>query len=71
MGYFIEEDVRAFADELRQAGVQGIDYEERLYTALQVYNFGLGYISYSINSDGRHSTFTTLVFSEMMAQQMG
>ncbi len=70
MEHFIEEDVRAFADELRQTGVRGIDDDERLYTALQAYNSESGYISYAINNSG-HSDFTVLAFSEMMAQQMG
>lgn len=68
--YSIEVGVKAFADVLRQAGVQGIDDEERLYIALQAYNFGPGYISYAMNNGG-HSAFTALAFSEMMAQQMG
>lgn len=68
--YSIEVGVQAFADVLRQAGVQGIDDEERLYIALQAYNFGPGYISYAMNNGG-HSAFTALAFSEMMAQQMG
>ena len=68
--YSIEVGVQSFADVLRQAGVQGIDDEERLYIALQAYNFGPGYISYAMNNGG-HSAFTALAFSEMMAQQMG
>lgn len=68
--YSIEVGVQAFADVLRQAGVQGIDDEKRLYIALQAYNFGPGYISYAMNNGG-HSAFTALAFSEMMAQQMG
>lgn len=68
--YSIEVGVQAFADVLRLAGVQGIDDEERLYIALQAYNFGPGYISYALNNGG-HSAFTALAFSEMMAQQMG
>lgn len=68
--YSIEVGVQAFADVLRQAGVQGVDDEERLYIALQAYNFGPGYISYAMNNGG-HSAFTALAFSEMMAQQMG
>ena len=68
--YSIEVGVQAFADVLRQAGVQGVDDEERLYIALQAYNFGPGYISYALNNGG-HSAFTALAFSEMMAQQMG
>ena len=68
--YSIEVGVQAFADVLRQAGVQGIDDEERLYIALQAYNFGPGYISYAMNNGG-HSAFAALAFSEMMAQQMG
>lgn len=68
--YSIEVGVQAFANVLRQAGVQGIDDEERLYIALQAYNFGPGYISYAMNNGG-HSAFTALAFSEMMAQQMG
>lgn len=50
--YSIEVGVQAFADVLRQAGVQGIDDEERLYIALQAYNFGPGYISYAMNNGG-------------------
>ena len=68
--YSIEVGVQSFADVLRQAGVQGVDDEERLYIALQAYNFGPGYISYAMNNGG-HSAFTALAFSEMMAQQMG
>ena len=68
--YSIEVGVQAFADVLRQAGVQGVDDEERLYIALQAYNFGPGYISYAMNNGG-HSAFAALAFSEMMAQQMG
>ena len=68
--YSVYVGVQTFADVLAQAGVADIEDTERLYIALQAYNFGPGYISYAYNNGG-HSQLVAMAFSEMMAQRMG
>jgi len=69
--YSIDVGIQYFKDCLELANAQGPDDFEGISLALQGYNFGSGYISWTIRNYGGHSELSALEFSQMMANRNG
>lgn len=69
--YSIEVGVKTFADCIKQAKVKDPFDTEKLYLALQGYNYGNGYISWAITNFGGYSKANAKLFSDMQKQKLG
>ena len=69
--YSIAVGIQNLAACLSQAGADGPEDIDRVSLALQGYNFGSGYISWSLANYGCYSELNALEFSAMMAQRLG
>lgn len=69
--YSIEVGVKTFADCIKQAKVKDPFDTEKLYLALQGYNYGNGYISWAITNFGGYSKANAQLFSDMQKQKLG
>lgn len=69
--YSIAVGIQNLAACLSQAGADGPEDIDRVFLALQGYNFGSGYISWALANYGCYSELNALEFSAMMAQRLG
>lgn len=69
--YSIDVGIQYLKECLELAGVKDPDDIERISLALQGYNFGTGYISWTRAKYGGYSQLSAMEFSEYMAKQMG
>lgn len=69
--YSIKVGIQYFAKCLDRAKVQSINDKNKLYLALQAYNYGIGYINY-VNQGDRHYTYQNAIdFSEKCKKEQG
>lgn len=69
--YSINVGVQTIADSLLQAGVESPIDMDNIKLALQGYNYGNGFISWTRANYGGYSTIAAIEFSDMMAARMG
>ena len=69
--YSIDVGIQYLKECLELAGVKDQDDIESISLALQGYNFGTGYISWTRAKYGGYSQLSAMEFSEYMAEQMG
>lgn len=68
--YSIECGVKTFADCLNRANVKDKSDTERLYLAIQGYNYGNGYIEWAISNFGGYSKYNAQLFSDDMKTKL-
>ena len=68
--YSIECGVKTFADCLLQTGITDKSDTEKLYLAIQGYNYGNGYITWALNNFGGYSKYNAQLFSDNMKAQL-
>ena len=68
--YSIEVGVHTFADCLSKASVTSPSDTEKIYLALQGYNYGSGYIDWAISNFGGYSKYNAQQFSDMKKQEL-
>ena len=69
--YSINVGIQTIADSLRQADVESPIDMDNIRLALQGYNYGNGFISWTRANYGGYSTLAAIEFSDMMAARMG
>lgn len=69
--YSIEVGVQTFSDCLKRSSVSGPQDTERLYLALQGYNYGSGYIEWALNHFGGYSKANAKLFSDNKKTELG
>ncbi len=62
--YSIEVGVHTFADCISKANVKSPSDTEKIYLALQGYNYGSGYIDWALNNFGSYSKYNAQLFSD-------
>lgn len=68
--YSIECGVKTFADCLNRANVKDKSDTEHLYLAIQGYNYGNGYIEWTISNFGGYSKYNAQLFSDEMKAKL-
>ena len=68
--YSIEVGVHTFADCLSKASVTSPSDTDKIYLALQGYNYGAGYIEWTLNNFGSYSKYNAQLFSDMKKQEL-
>ncbi len=68
--YSIEVGVRYFAECLKLAGCESVEDTDLLSLAVQGYNYGLQYISWALERDGKYTQENAAAFSELKAQEL-
>ena len=69
--YSIEVGVQTFADCLTRAKVDGPSDTEKLYLALQGYNYGSGYIEWAVVNFGGYTKANAKLFSDNKRAELG
>ena len=68
--YSIEVGTHTFSDCLKKAKVKDSSDTERIYLALQGYNYGSGYIEWAIRNFGGYSKYNAQQFSDNKKQEL-
>ncbi len=68
--YSIEVGIHTFADCLSKASVTSPSDTEKIYLALQGYNYGSGYIDWALNNFGAYSKYNAQLFFDMKKQEL-
>lgn len=68
--YSIECGVKTFADCLSQTGITDKSDTEKLYLAIQGYNYGDGYITWALSNFGSYTKYNAQLFSDNMKTQL-
>ena len=68
--YSVEVGTHTFSDCLKKAKVKDSSYTERIYLALQGYNYGSGYIEWAIRNFGGYSKYNAQQFSDNKKQEL-
>ena len=68
--YSIEVGIHTFSDCLKKAKVKDSSDTERIYLALQGYNYGSGYIEWAIRNFGGYSKYNAQQFSDNKKQEL-
>lgn len=68
--YSIEVGTHTFSDWLKKAKVKDSSDTERIYLALQGYNYGSGYIEWAIRNFGGYSKYNAQQFSDNKKQEL-
>ena len=68
--YSIEVGTHTFSDCLKKAKVKGSSDTERIYLALQGYNYGSGYIEWAVHNFGGYSKYNAQQFSDNKKQEL-
>lgn len=69
--YSIEVGVQTFSDCLTRAKVESPADTEKLYLALQGYNYGSGYIEWAVKNFGRYTKANAKLFSDNKRVELG
>lgn len=69
--YSVDVGVQYFAECLRVAGCTDPSDTDRLFLALQGYNFGKGYITWAVKKYGSYTLENAQEFSDLKKQQLG
>ena len=68
--YSIECGVKTFSNCLLQAKIKDKSDTEKLYLAIQGYNYGNGYIAWALNNFGGYTKYNAQLFSDYMKTQL-
>ena len=68
--YSIECGVKTFSNCLLQAGIKDKSDTEKLYLAIQGYNYGNGYITWALSNFGSYTKYNAQLFSDNMKTQL-
>ena len=68
--YSIECGIKTFKECLKQAKVKNSSDTEKLYLAIQGYNYGNNYIEWAITQFGGYSKYNAQVYSDNMKKQL-
>lgn len=69
--YSIQVGVQYFASCLKLAGCSSPEDTEKLDLALQGYNFGTGYISWALKTQGKYTPENAQEFADLQAEKLG
>ena len=69
--YSIDAGIHYFADCLKMAGCTSPSDKSNLSLALQGYNFGSGYITWTLNNHGGYTETNAILFSNEMKAKLG